>query len=460
MGLYEKALKTVEDFGMIKAGEKITVGVSGGADSTVLLDFLCRLRETKKIGIEVCHINHCLRGEESDRDEEFVRKMCERLGVGCRLLKVDIKKAAEEAGISSEECGRNVRYGFFEEVACGGKIATAHTLSDSMETAVFNIARGAGLKGICGIPPVRGNIIRPLIECTRREVEEYASERGLEFVTDSTNLTDDYTRNKIRHNVIPGLYAINGSYDRAFLRMSKGMRKVWEYLGSQADELIGRAKSGDGYDAKTFSASPEVIRSEAIIKLFNEKGIPVSEKRVDSVLSSLSKGKYVEQLDGKTYFCLDNGVFRITERPDAEGNEEFSIPLKEGEYGVNSEYELKCTIISGEKYKNLKKINQDILKNSFDYGKLIGKAVVRNRIEGDKISLAGRNCSKTLKKLFNENGIPVEERGSIPCVADDRGIVWVAGVGCDKRAAIDENSEKICVCITEKREDKKCTRTY
>ncbi len=444
--MYERALKTVEKYGMIKSGDGITVGVSGGADSVVLLDFLCRLRDDMELKIAVCHVNHGFRGAESDRDEEFVRNLCEKYGVEFHLLRADVGTLARERGISGEECGREVRYGFFREVACGGKIATAHTLSDSMETVILNMARGAGLKGLCGIPAVRGEIIRPLIECTRAQIEEYAAERGLEFVTDSTNLTDDYTRNKIRHNIIPELYKINESFDKSFFRVSEAVSEDSEYLEEKAAQLKSEAKRDDGYDENVLAEAPNALKNRVIAAVFAENGVEKNEKRIRAVGNALGKESYKEQVAKDKYAVIRNGVFKIeTETEKSEYFEEFEIPLSEGKYKINEKYEIKCAIIDSEEYKNSKKINPKLLKNSFDCGKINGNLVVRNRRAGDSIKLCGRRCTKSLKKLFNEGAVEIEERGRIPCIADGGGIVWVWGFGCDERVRIDGKSEKVCV---------------
>ncbi len=177
------------------------------------------------------HVNHGLRGEEADRDERFVRDFCERNSIVLQVLHADVIATAREKSQGIEECGREVRYSFFRSL-CGpdGRIATAHTLSDSAETVLMNLAKGAGTKGLCGIPPVRGNIVRPLIDITRAEVERYCSCFGLDFVTDSTNLTDGYGRNKLRHHVVPVLQEINPAFECAVERTTQILRCDEEYF--------------------------------------------------------------------------------------------------------------------------------------------------------------------------------------------------------------------------------------
>ncbi|MBQ9109096.1 MAG: tRNA lysidine(34) synthetase TilS, partial [Oscillospiraceae bacterium] len=198
------ALKTIAEFHMLTQGDFVAVGVSGGADSVALLSLLCCLRGELDLTLVACHINHNLRGAEAKRDEDFVRRLCDRLGVECRVLSADVAALAREEGRSVEETARQVRYRFFAETAGKrGKIATAHTAADNTETVLLNLARGSGLRGLCGIPPVRGNILRPLIGGTREQTEAWCCQNGLEWVEDSTNAADDYTRNRLRHHAVP-----------------------------------------------------------------------------------------------------------------------------------------------------------------------------------------------------------------------------------------------------------------
>ena len=194
----ERIIGSIDTYSMLKGGERVTAALSGGADSVCLLLVLKELEEKYNIKVYAVHVNHCIRGEESDRDEHFCRDLCRKLGVELTVRRIDVPAYAADNKRSLEEAARDIRYSVFAEVASGGKLATAHTASDSAETVILNLARGTGLKGICGIPPVRDNIIRPLIDVTRNDVENYLLKRGQNFITDSTNLSVDYTRNRIR----------------------------------------------------------------------------------------------------------------------------------------------------------------------------------------------------------------------------------------------------------------------
>ena len=221
--MVNKIKETIARYDMLKKDDTVIVAVSGGADSIALLHALCSLRQELGISVFACHVNHNLRGEESKRDEQFVRDFCSSMRIPNTFYSINIKADKHE---SVEERARKMRYECFEKLCTelpSPKLATAHTASDNAETVFINVLRGTGTKGLGGIPPIRGNIIRPLIRCTREEIEKYCKENELEFVTDSTNLSDDYTRNKLRHRLIPLLQEFNPSLFEAVSRMTSAV---------------------------------------------------------------------------------------------------------------------------------------------------------------------------------------------------------------------------------------------
>ena len=207
--MLKKIIATIEKYGMLNDVRKVTVALSGGADSVCLLSVLNELKDKYGYALSAVHVNHQLRGDESERDERFTVKLCEQFSVPITVERIDVKALSEEKKESIELVARNARYDLFKTVGDGGVVATAHTADDNLETVLYNTIRGSGLKGICGIPPKRDIFIRPLILTTRKAIEEYCALKNIKYVTDSTNLEDCYTRNKIRHNVIPVLKEIN-----------------------------------------------------------------------------------------------------------------------------------------------------------------------------------------------------------------------------------------------------------
>ena len=262
-----KVLKTIEAYQMLSPDSAVVAGVSGGADSMALLHVLqSRRKDWPELKVTAAHVNHCLRGAEADRDEEHVRRYCQREGIPLEVLKIDVREEAAKRKLGLEACGRAVRYEFFRRLAGeNGVIATAHTLSDLAETVLLHLTRGTGLKGLCGIPPVRENIVRPLIDCSRREIEDYCREHKIPYVTDSTNLEARYSRNKVRLQVLPALKEINPAFEEAVGRMAQSLREDDGCLCEEARELLGRAAlEKGGWSCSVLSRGRKPVRIRAI----------------------------------------------------------------------------------------------------------------------------------------------------------------------------------------------------
>lgn len=286
----EKVRNTISEHDMIPAGGAVVAALSGGADSVSLLFALSKLSQELDFTLSACHINHGLRGEESDSDMRFCQELCDRLGIELHILNTDVRDFQKKHE-SIEETARRVRYDFFAEVSQGKKLATAHNCNDSAETVLLNMMRGTGLKGLCGIPPVRENIIRPLIRCTRDEVESYCTENALSYVTDKTNLSDDYTRNKVRHAILPEIMKINSSFLETASRMQQHLREDSELLESMAAQALDSAKTEGGYKAVELSALPKPIRTRVIKKILSDGGIEPSTLRISMTDDILLAGK-------------------------------------------------------------------------------------------------------------------------------------------------------------------------
>lgn len=288
--LPEKVRAAIDDYNMLERGDAVVVALSGGADSVSLLCALTELSGELGISVSACHVNHMLRGEESDRDMRFCEELCGRLGAELSVLKTDVR-ARQKKHESIEECARRVRYDFFEQVSEGKKLATAHSSCDSAETVLLNLLRGTGLKGLCGIPPVRGRIIRPLIYCTRAEVEEFCRSRGQSYVTDSTNLDTDYTRNKLRHNIIPHLLEINGSFYNTVSRMEKSLREDSDFLEGMAEQALESSRTETGYLAASLAALPLPIKKRAAARILKDGGVEPSTLRIETAVTIIDAGK-------------------------------------------------------------------------------------------------------------------------------------------------------------------------
>lgn len=277
--LEDKVLNTIKRYEQIKSGDTIVVGVSGGPDSICLLNVLKNLQNELKINIVVAHINHMIR-KEADSETVFVQDFCEQRDIKCFVKKADVLQIAKEKKLGTEEVGRKIRYDFFEEVkniVGGNKIATAHNANDNAETVLMNFLRGSGSTGLKGIEPIRDNkLIRPIIECTRQEIEQYCNEKGLNPKYDKTNQENIYTRNKIRNMLIPYIQEnFNPNIIETINRMSHIIATDEMYFKSivkqsYKETFISRTEKEIILDLKKFNVLEKVIKSRLIIYTINE----------------------------------------------------------------------------------------------------------------------------------------------------------------------------------------------
>ena len=268
-----KVIETIKKYELIQAKDKIVLGVSGGPDSITMLDILRQIQEEFDFEIVVAHINHMIR-KEAIQDEEYVKEYCKKNNIKCFVKRIDVIDIANNKKIGTEEAGRFVRYEFFDEVlnqTSFNKIAIAHNKNDKAETIIMHLLRGSGLSGLKGIEPIRGNIIRPLIECERKEIEKYCDENKLEPRIDKTNFENDYTRNKIRNIVIPYIEKeLNPNIIETIDRLSEVVKKEDRYLEKVASNVYEKIliKQEPGQiilGLKEFNEQDEVIKNRIIL---------------------------------------------------------------------------------------------------------------------------------------------------------------------------------------------------
>lgn len=424
-------------------GKTVVVGVSGGADSMALLHVLLSLKDEYGIRLVACHVNHGIRGETADRDESFVRESCKSLGVELRVLKADIPALAAQKHLGIEECGRQVRYDFFNSVEDGALVATAHTLSDRCETLLMNIARGTSVKGLMSIPPVRGNIIRPLIDCTRTDIENYCEQNSVSYITDETNFEDTYSRNRIRLNVITQLKKINPSFEEAVLRLIRNAEEENELLETLSDDVIGRAVVDGGYSASVIKNERKAVVDRVLFKLIcDQTGITPETVHVRQVSEILDGGK--TEIIGNNIVEVKNSVLRFN--PVTEDTVEWAEDFN-GLAANTPQGRVKAKII----HKNNLPPKHFVHNKVVDWDSINGDLVLRNRRPGDKMRIAGSSCTKTLKKLFNEKHL--DNRNNRPVLADESGIVWVLGLGCSDRCKITDKTQKILIIGEDEQND-------
>ncbi len=438
--MINKVIETIEKYNMISPGDTVTVGLSGGADSVCLLGVLINLRERFSFDVQAVHINHCIRGEEADRDENFVCKLCDDLGIKLTVFRKDIPNEAKITGESEEECGRRIRYECFSSL--GTKTATAHNLTDSIETTVFNLIRGSALKGVCGIPAVRGNVIRPLIECTSSEIRDFCKENGWDFVVDSTNLKTDYTRNYIRQEILPRFEHVNSGYVKALSRFQTSAQRDNAYLEKSAQTFLQLHLSENGLYCPEISHLEDALQAR-VIALYVKKYSGVNlEFRHIGLISKNLENDFEMQLNNDFSVLIKNSFLSVKKTAESK-RKKFSQKLLIGE-NQTPVCKIKVTVCDRNEINFNKKDTTGLFVCNIDYDKIDSEtAVIRSRQTGDEITLAKRGVTKSLKKLYNEMKIPPEDRDKIPVIADREKVIWVFGVGYNKKCEISENTKKI-----------------
>ncbi len=436
----DKFLDTVSTYQMLDNTQAVVVGFSGGADSVCLLHILNSFKDKFGYNLKAIHVNHGIRGDEAKRDEDFAKKFCSKQNIYFEAFRFNCIEDAKRNNESVEECGRRLRYTVFNS-ACekNSKIATAHNANDNAETVIFNIARGTTVKGLSGIPFTRDNIIRPLLNCTRNEIEGYCRENNLDFVVDSTNLSVDYTRNKIRHKILPIIEEINPSFTDAFSSLSNNAGVVCDLLNKNTEELMAVSRKGEHiYDRQMLLNSHKAVVGEVLFKAFSEfSGKALDNKKVKALQQLLKDGGRIQLLgnafaevkkDYIRFYTVDNVIrtnfCSIDKLPFFAEFNNFSVFL---EFFSN----------------NSKIVHQNNSSDMIDYNTVVGNLVLRTRKAGDKFSLKRRNVTKSLKKLFNEENVPIETREKLPVISDDEGVVWVQGFGVTKRCSVTKDSDNI-----------------
>ena len=429
---------------MFSEGDDVLVGFSGGADSVCLLSLLYEHRHTLGVRVRAAHVNHGIRGKNADADEAFVRRFCEERKIPLSVLHADVPSVAAETGDSTELCARKVRYGYFASLS-PDKIATAHTLSDAEETFFMNLSRGASLHGLTSIPPVRGNIVRPLIRFTRKETERYCLDRGLPFVTDETNLSDAYMRNRYRHGVIPALETLNPSFHVSFERCLDTLRAEDDYMASETERLFAGLVKDRALDVEAYVRLHPALRFRLLARFLTDTlHADLETRHLKLIDENLRTEGFSLTLPGGERVVSENGCLTVRETkktftPDAP----ISLPS-------NAPAAVR---FNGFKISFIRPLPEELAsfapEECIDLHKIMPTVTVRTRLPGDRITLVKRNCSKTLKKLYTELRFPERERAAAPVIADEKGVIWAYGGGVNADRAADKKTESILIIHSE-----------
>ena len=421
-------------------GARVLCAVSGGADSMCLLALLLT---SGRFSVAAAHFEHGIRGEESLRDRAFVEDYCRERSIPCFADRADVPRFAAEEGLGLEEAARLLRYAFLEETAEREGydwIATAHNADDNAETVLLNLARGAGLSGLRGIPPRRGRIIRPLLGLTRAEIEAFLAESGTPHVEDSTNESDFCSRNRIRHAVVPVLRELNPAFEDAVARTGRLLRRDGEFLDSLAETFIEKSFDGESLSAEELLGLHEAVSSRVVRKLL---GRPAEEKHVAAVLE-LCRGTERRELDlpGARLRCERGRLFFSC--ADAVPFVQTPLPLGGAAVLEEAGLTIRCRLAEGAE-----EIHSPFKTYRLKYESINGKLSVSPPRPGERYRPAGRGCTKTLRSLFAEARATQREKLRTPVIRDGTGIVLVPPFGPAERCACGDDDRALLITLEE-----------
>jgi len=438
--LLDTVRKTIINNKLLNSGDVVLCAVSGGADSICLLHVLLSLRDELNLSVYVANVNHMLRGEESDRDSNFVKSVCKAANIECYYREYDIKKIASERKIGEEECGRLCRYEFFEEIAqkLGNvKIATAHNLNDNAETILFRLIRGSSAHGLSGISYKRDNVIRPLLDVSRKEIEEYLVINGITWCEDSTNKIPVYTRNKLRLNVIPQLNEIVNNAEKRIVSAAKIISDDDRYLAELAEITLSQCFFDDFFSVNIFLSADISIKRRVAAKIlsrWNMKDI-TSDKIEDFII--FSKKETGKMFDINSEYYAEKSYDKIYLRSRKQSSRNDVVVSCEGEY-FGADFK-----IIFEKFKKSPKGNKNIAL--FDADKVSFPFIIRCRKDGDKINPKGMSGHKKISDVFTDSKIERCLRDSIPLVVKEDDVLYICGIRQSELYKVDENTNNYLV---------------
>ena len=444
--IFNTATETVNRLGMMSYIKKgVAVGFSGGADSVMLLLFLNHLKQSIDFPLCAIHINHMIRGAEADFDMNFSQEFAKALDIPFFSESYDIPRLAKEAKCGTEEIARKVRYSAFSAFISSKEeyqtVATAHNSTDNLETVIFNLTRGSGASGIKGISPIRDNIIRPLIEVSKKTITEALNEARIPYVTDSTNASNEYTRNYIRHDILPKLRNINPMCESAVTRLSNTIRQDNDYLYGISKKFIKDNKI-NGYIASKRLSELHISILARVIKIWLDEICELAPESVhiNAITALIYKKKgFKIDVPGGMSFVSDG--YRCTIERKAVDKDSKPIVKTPLNLGINIIPELDIAILVSKdkneffssnvyKFSIQENLGSDIIEKDL---------FVRTKQPGDSYRTGG--ITRKLKKLFNDRKIPPSLRNKIPVICDSEGIIWVAGFAVRDNQKIDKNKQ-------------------
>ena len=454
----QKVKVYVERFHMIEPKDTIVLGISGGADSVCLLKILARWKEAWGISLRAVHVHHQLRGEEADADERFVRELCENEGIPCRVFHEDVQGMAQREKIGLEEAGRIARYRCFATVCedvGGGKIALAHHQDDLAETMLHHLVRGTGMAGLCSLKPVSGNRIRPLLCLEKEEILVYLKAAGQPWRTDSSNLEDDYTRNRIRHHVLEELKTeVNPRAVRHMAQLSEELEETRAVLAQVAAEkrrqYVRKSEKGMLL-AEELKKEPDLIGRQIVHDLLKE----ISGKQKDftrihvEAVQELWNRKVGARRDlpyGMQAIRTYDGIYleRKAEKCKTRDSEKnVGIQINVHSEGTESFQIGELTLTVSRTARDFGEIPEKKYTKWFDYDRIKQTLVIRHRQPGDRICLFDGGGSKKLKDYLIDRKIPAQKRDQLWLLADGSDILWIIGDRISAAYKVTAESQRI-----------------
>lgn len=478
MDLKCKVMQYIEKQHMLTPGDQVVVGLSGGADSVCLLLVLVELREKQHFTLHAVHVNHQIRGVEADRDEKFSKELCKKWNVPCTVVTKDVPALAKSMGLTEEEAGRKVRYQAFSQLAekleqqknVTGKvkIAVAHHKNDQAETMLHHLCRGTDVAGLAGIPPMRGRIIRPLLCVTRGEIEAYLRENEQSYQTDSTNLSEEYTRNRIRRQIVPCLEEyINQNAVEHMAEVAESLGEVTDFLEQTTQQIYEKAVKMTTDEAVLtlweFQNQHPVIKRWIIKKILKELSGThknIEKTHIMSTVALIEKqvGRRISLPYGITVWREHETLcFQKKQDSDEKNNQEYQIP-EEGECVLPTEKIcIQTRILPVEHSEDvLCKIPKNNCTKWFDYDKIDNTVIFRKIRKEDYLQLDESGHHKLVKRVCKDAKISAREREHMWIVADGDHAMWIPGVRMSAYYKVTKQTRRILeiryVCLEERGE--------
>ena len=443
----------------------VIVGFSGGADSVMLLIILRRFCQINSFGMPVAvHINHMIRGEEALRDREFSRDFAKAVGVEFVTESADIPLLAKSLSRGLEEVARDVRYSIFRKIKEGrniSSIAVAHNATDNTETVIINMMRGSGLRGLLGIPPERDDIIRPLLKISKCDIIDALESYGIPYVTDSTNFSVDYTRNYVRHEILPKLKRLSQNPDEKISRLTATLRDDEDFLLTTAEKFYSENSVSDMLALDAFLPLHNAIKSRVICLMAKNKGSSIEKTHISKILSLAGTKSFSVSIPSSLKFISDGKYLYVRGENENNDNEDFFSRIS---LGVNDISGFSGIIVaSNEKFtENIIETSSNVYKISiqqrikFD---IINEVLyVRGKKDGDAYRYGG--MTHKLKKLYNDRSIPPKMRNNVPIFCDDEGIFWVPGFSVRSDRAPKNTEKTLYIAIANKLDIDQTDRTF